>query len=43
MIKFSDGATESHWVRLSETFILVWLEKLFGCFFPLFQDCYQSI
>ena len=28
MVKFLDGATESHWVRLSETFILVWLQEI---------------
>ena len=37
MVKFLDGATESHWVRLSETFILVWLEKLFKSFFHFFK------
>ena len=41
MVKFLDGATESHWVGLSETYILAWLEKLFKRF-PLFQDCYKS-
>ena len=43
MVKFLDRATESHWVRLSETYSLVWLplrawlEKLFKTFFYFFE------
>ena len=43
MVKFLDGATGSHWVGLSDTFILLWLpsrawlEKLFNVFLTVIK------
>ena len=47
MIKFLDGATESHWVGLSENLMYGFHEehdlRNSSKVFPIFQDCYKSI
>ena len=46
MVKFLDGATKSHWIGLSETFILVWLHEEHGLrnsskIFSLFKTAFK--